>query len=545
MKIISKNDFQSIQEEKLRLEVMERERLEKALTSSDPEQVVKAYKYIKEVGEREDSKMKSYIFPPDRLFYNSLGYKYRPESLSFELLRSMASTPVIRSIINTRIDQIASFCEWSTDMQRQGWTIRKKQSLFVKPEEKDELTSEDEKKIEQIATFIQDGGIFESRFQSEDFETFLRKIARDSLEVDQMCFEIPRFRNGLPQEMVAVDGATFRLAESIDNEANPLRAPEINGFLPSYVQVYMGKVVNEYYPWELCFGIRNPTTSVTMNGYGTSELETLVKIVTWLLYGFQYNGNYFTQGSSPKGFLSIKGNLDQSKILEFREQWRNTLAGTQNSHRIPVLEGGADVQWIQLAQSNKDMEFNQWLEFLIIVTCSVYRIDPTECGYNLEKGRSTFGQDGQKERLKHSQSKGLTPLLRFIEKKINKFVVSSIDDRFEFLFTGIEIEDEATAIDMDVKKINSGVISLQDAFRKYSGREFDPDNDIILNPAFLQYKQMQMMGGEQSNMAVDEMNEEDPFEGYNENAVGGELENEEDPFTKGLTDYINKEFTRK
>ena len=86
-----------------------------------------------------------------------------------------------------------------------------------------------------------------------------------------------------------------------------------------------------------------------------------------------------------------------------------------NSHKIPVFSG-IDLEWIDLQSNNKDMEFQQWMEFLIIMLCSVFTIDPSELGYQFQKQAQIFGQQGQKERIQHSKKKGLKPLLLFFEK---------------------------------------------------------------------------------------------------------------------------------
>lgn len=59
------------------------------------------------------------------------------------------------------------------------------------------------------------------------------------------------------------------------------------------------------------------------------------------------------------------------------------MKGVQNSHRVPVING-IDLEWIDLQKNNRDMEFNEWLKFLIIISCAVYRMDPTELGFNLK-----------------------------------------------------------------------------------------------------------------------------------------------------------------
>ena len=128
--------------------------------------------------------------------------------------------------------------------------------------------------------------------------------------------------------------------------------------------------------------------------------------------------------------------------------WRNTITGTWNSHKVPVVEaGGGKINWVDMQTSNKDMEFHQWLEFFTTLSCCIFRIDPSECGFSFLQKQQIFGQDGQKERLKHSQSKGLTPLLKMIQRVLTKYVVERIDENYEFVFTGVEQEDQIAALD--------------------------------------------------------------------------------------------------
>ena len=111
------------------------------------------------------------------------------------------------------------------------------------------------------------------------------------------------------------------------------------------------------------------------------------------------------------------------------------------------------------------------------MTCSVYRIDPTELGFQFKDQAQIFGQDGQKARLQHSREKGLKPILIFLENVITKYIVSELDEDFEFSFTGIEVEDEEAQVKLDAEKLEKGMVAMQDIFQKYSGRPLDPENE--------------------------------------------------------------------
>lgn len=506
--------------------------LEKSLSSKDLYDIEKAQQYLQSIEKRQDTGMKSFVFSPDHEFYNSLGYKNHPTNVSYNTLRNMARTPVIRAIIKTRLDQIANFSELVEDEQQKGWTIRKKRKLFETEADK-KLTKQDHRIIQDISDFIINGGINANTWGGDNFETFLRKFYKDSLEMDQGTFEIVHNRRGLPVEYMAVDGATMRLAETYDDRDTTARRSNevaINGYFPSYVQVWESQVYNEYYPWEMCFGVRNQSTNIMNNGYGISELEDMIQVVTYLLYSFQYNGNFFRQGSNPKGILNIKNGAASNALNELKQVWRSTIAGVQNAHRLPVVEG-VDLEWINMQQTNKEMEFQMWNDFLMMLACAMYTIDPTEIGFNLQKAATMFGQDGQKQRLEHSQTKGLVPLLKFGQRKMTKYIVERLNPNYEFIFCGIEQEDKVVALEQDVKKAAAGFVSLEDMFKKYSGRDLDTNKDTILNAIYLQLQNMKMMGGQESNDAVDQMT--------------GEQNNNENPFMKGLEDWTEKNIINK
>ena len=73
-----------------------------------------------------------------------------------------------------------------------------------------------------------------------------------------------------------------------------------------------------FFPWELTFGIRNKSSDIFTNGYGVSELEDMVQIVTWLLFGMQYNSNFFSQGSNTKGLKKLCKYLLNIKVICIR-----------------------------------------------------------------------------------------------------------------------------------------------------------------------------------------------------------------------------------
>lgn len=502
-------------------------KLQAALNSNDAGEIMKANLYLGEIN-RQPTKIQSVFFDPNDISGNGRGFKDSKGVLSFSVLRRMGDIHIVKSIVSTRVEQIMNFMDFSEDEQKEGFTIRKKKSLFSTGDEK--LTNEDKKKISKIVDFLEKGGWTDKWDNVDSLQEFVSKIMSDSLTLDQLAFEMVRNRMWELQKFRAVDASLIRFLDSVDpRQREGFEQYRFKGHLPRYCMVWDEMILHNpitkepilYYPWELGFGIRNKTSDVRRNGYGVSELETLVEIITWILWGLTYNGNFFKNGSQPKGFINIKNpNISNSTLQEFRQAWTQTMVGVNQSHRTPVING-IDLEWIDLQKlSNRDMEFNEWTKFLIIMACSVYRIDPSELGFNFKESQQIFGQDGQRERLKHSREKGLKPLLIFLQGVITKYIVSELDENYEFAFTGIEVEDEEAQVKLDSEKLSSGMIAMQDIFKKYNGRDFDPEKDIILNQVYQGMKQAEeqnkMFGASQPGQQPEGVpeDEEDPFAQY-------------------------------
>lgn len=522
-------------------------KIQASLNSNNPEEIMKANLYLGEITPNS-GRIQSVFFDPNDLSGNGKGFKDSKGILSFEVLRRMGNIHIIRSIVNTRIEQIQNFLHFSEDDQKEGFTIRKKTSLFK--EEKKEISSAEKKKIEEIVEFLMNSGFNEKWDNIDDFQTFVRKIAFDSLTLDQLAFEVVRDKGWNIKKYRAVDASLIRFLDSVDSKQRErLEDYRFKGYLPRFCmtwdeQILINPTTKEpilYYPWELGFGIRNKSSDIRKNGYGTSELEILVELITGVLWSIQYNMNNFSIGSTPKGFINVKNaNISDSNLNEFRQAWSQMMTGVRNAKRTPVING-IDLEWIDLDKSNREMEYQEWAQFLVIMVCSVYRIDPSELGFSFKNQAQLFGQDGQKARLQHSREKGLKPILIFLENIITKYIVSEIDEDYEFVFTGIEVEDEETQVNLDKTKLESGMVSMQDIFKKYSGREFDPENDIILNQVYQQVQmskqQQEMFGssvpGEMNEEGVPQDESENPFDKY---------KSIDNPIMTAAFDYIGKNF---
>lgn len=545
-----------------KLEIKRMSIIEKAAKSDNPEDIIAASNAVSKIQKANFTPAKAFFIDP--LDFNAnLGYKDKAYSLTYTTLKRMAGTPIINAIIKTRKNQIADFAEPQADRYSTGFVIRKKAKNGVDSR----MDNKDKKVANAISDFILNCGS-ETSWVNDDFDTFIRKIVDDSLTYDQMTFECIRNRRGKLERFIAVDASTFRIADTAFqedykntffnnrgasnwNSQGDLIRKEVNGYLPQYVQIYQNAVVNDFYPWELCFAVRNPSTSIYSNGYGVSELEELINVITSMLWGDEYNRRFFSQGSAPKGLLRVKGGMSESALQQFKQQWQAMINGVVNSWKTPVVE--ADVDWIDLQKNNRDMEYSSWMEYLIKLACAIYSIDPSEIGWDISRsgGNSGLFEKSEAERIQNSKDKGLYPMLKFIQRKINKYIVEQINPEFEFVFMGMNGMTIEQELEMDIKKLNS-FQTLNETREKWDLPAIKETGDIIENSVYWQaesakqqreqqeqQQQMQMqMGGGYGDEGEggqgwggygddEEGGEEDynPFDEYAEG--GGEEEGEE------------------
>lgn len=478
--------------------------IEKGLSSpSSPQDVIFATKLLKE----RDREVKSFLLDPLNTS-NAGGYRSRAYlDVSYGTLRSMAKqTGLVSSIITTRKEQVASYSGYSTEPIKPGWRIEKAiDDYFGDAEEyakAKELDFKEKEEVKELISFIENCGKKKRIYHGDDFDSFLRKFVDDSLTLDQACFEIVPSQFCKPYEFFMIDGATVRFASpELEEESDKIR-----GYYPYAVQLYQNSIYTSYYPWELCIGIRNPVTNIIYNGYGVSELELLVKIVTYILYSESYTGKFFSQGSNPKGVFIAKSNLSEDKLQEFRQTWTAQVNGLTGAHKIPII--GGELEWIDMQKTNTDMEFSNWLEYLSRLTCAIFKIDPSELGYNFSGENNVNYDSSVQEKLIYSKEKGLVPLLRFIEKQINKYIVTPYSNgKYRFKFTGIDNSDSLIE-NLDLQKVEKGVMSFGEYRAKHNLPTQIEEDDFLLNSNWIQFKQMQQGGQEQGQNFIQGMNDE-------------------------------------
>lgn len=449
-------------------------------------------------------------------------YKERTGVIDFDTLRKIArKNPIVAAIINTRVNQVASFAKQANIVERiQDKTIGFK--IMHKYKVQNKMSKAEKKLALQIEDMIAKCGYThrlnkQTGEKRDTFIQFLKKITRDRLIFDQVAFEKITNRKKEPAEFYAVDAATIRHATDKDKK---------NGI--HYVQVVQGMVVNEYNYDEMGLCIANPRTDIDSNGYGFSEIEQLFSIVTAQLNADQYNAKFFSQGLGIPGILNLvtkDGKIPKDVMDALRNEFYAQAAGVQNAWRTPITNADK-IEWVGIKPNNREMEYKSWTEYLIKICCAVFLIAPEEINFYFNGSggsNAALFEGNQDSKIKYSRDKGLKSLLDNIADYITEHIVEPYDEDFCLQFVGIDTKDEKDLVDNRIKE-GEGYKTMNEV-RAEAGLPLLSEEDggnIIFNPQYLNWLQQKAMasqfGGEDESEGDNEGDDEensDSEEEYN------------------------------
>jgi hypothetical protein len=426
----------------------------------DSMQLLKAMQDDKQK-KNEEAEVRSAIIDPYNYGSMSLGTRARPAIIPYQTLRRMANVPAIAAILLTRQNQASRFTRRPRYDGDMGFAIKLK-------DKRKKMSDAAQKRAMEIEDFFLKTGGIRNLKRKDNFNTFLRKITRDTLVLDALVWENVSNLKGNLAEIWAVDAASIELvAQSPVSEMfelpvyvpNTKHGHKIAGDI-AYIQRINGQVVAEYAEEDLAYAIRNPRTDLEVADFGMSELEMLVEIVTGIMNGVRYNTSYFNHSSLPQGILSLVGKYNDKTLEGFRRHWKQLTSGASGKWATPVMamEEGQGIDFVNFKNSNRDMEFNEFLEFLFNVACAVYQIDPNEVGFKSWTSSTSMSQsDNTEAKMEGSKDKGFVPLMHFFSDTFNSEIVDRIDEEFEFSWVGVDEEDEDQRNERDNTLVAAGI----------------------------------------------------------------------------------------
>lgn len=369
----------------------------------------------------------------------NLDFWERQGLLNFDSIRMMvAQTPILNSVIMTRTRQVQRFSRVAeNDSSFPGFEIRHR-------DRKHKITESEQKTIDELARFMTHcGWEFNARRRKElrrdSFSQFMGKAVRDSLTMDSLAIET-EWKNNKAQGLdgfYCIDGGSIRLCTESGYRGNE----EIIA-----VQVVNGQVHTAYTWNDIIYEPRNPRSDVSACGYGLSETELLIRVVTGFLNALTYNLKGFDTNAIPKGILHLSGNYTPADLEAFRRYWASMVKGVNNQWALPVLvskDQESKATFEKLGCDFDEMMFAKFITFLTSIICSIFGMSPSEISFDSFTAGNTSALNGTDtaEKLAASKDSGLRPLLSYFENLFTDYVISDFSDDYVFRFTGLDPED--------------------------------------------------------------------------------------------------------
>lgn len=425
-------------------------------------------------------------------------YIERPGMLDFRALRGLVDqTPVLAAVMLTRIRQVQSFCRRQESGHGAGFVVRHADVSH-------RLSDSERETIDLMNRFfVNCGWEFNPRRRKrlgrDSLRQFMAKSVRDSLSMDSAPIETEFKKNrslGI-DGFYAVDGATIRLCTEEGYKGDD----EIFA-----LQVVQGQIRTAYDFNSLIYEPRNPRADVLTAGYGLSETELLIKVVTGFLNAMTLNIRGFSDNSIPKGVLHLSGNYGESDLNAFKRYWNAMVKGVNNSWAVPVLVSKDSESKASFENFNvefNEMYFSKWMTFLTSIICAVYGIAPDEINFeSFSASKSSLSGSDTSERLADSKDKGLRPLLSYYESLFSDYILAEFGDSYVFRWTGLDDDDQDKR--HELKKMTMSVNEIR------AEQGYEPVNaewgEAPLNPSLVgawqnslqqkQQEQEQQQGGD-------------------------------------------------
>lgn len=476
---------------------------------------------------------------------NNISYNnvvYQRDKIPDRILKIVERrNPVVAAGITLRIQQALEYSNISHDKDVPGWE-------FVPRDEKQQMTPKMEKQKLFLEYFIEKGHSsgytsFDGVDEPSPFRERITQYVRDRILIDKVCWEIERDLQGRAIALWTLDGATVfpvlpggfwgscsmitagmgggytELAEKI-RQARLTNVPPVEKI--AFVQELLygmsgGGIAAAFSNKDMIYDISNDLNDVRYYKQGFSVIEKANIAITAFINSLSFNSNGLSRGAIPKVALAMGADsgYTEEQLEDLQDEWMANFEGVDSQWNIPILNGDAKV--LQLLPNNRDMEYQQYLEFTGALTFACMGIDPTECGLRFNQATQIMSENSDGKQ-KFSKNRGLAEILTSYAYTVNKFIELSGYDfasNWNFRFNGLSFEDKGFEADLRKKAIETDTTINESRIKR--GEKPVKYGDIICNPQFIQYV-MQKEQQEQQSDSSDNQNDFSDEEGNDDDS---------------------------
>lgn len=272
----------------------------------------------------------------------------------------------------------------------------------------------------------------------DTFFSLVQKTVEDILVLDGAPWEKVRYPDGSIAELYPVAGEFIAVNSRWDGSDEDQTR---------YLYVPDGTVRAEFRNADMVYFMQNPRTNSVV---GLPPLEVLKSTVDAELKAMEYNRRMVV-GQPPEGALNIGETATPTDVVAAKAEWESNILGQS---AFAVIGGYKAPSFIKFRDTNQEMQFREWQDYLVRQIAVVFALSPMDLGITFDVNRSTAEAQGD-----NTEDRGLKPLLQLIQERITQEVVwdESFGGRannLAFRFTALNLkESQARA---NINKIAMG-----------------------------------------------------------------------------------------
>ena len=306
----------------------------------------------------------------------------------------------------------------------------------------------------------------------ESFRSWVEPIVEDILVLDAGSIEKERTLGGGIAFLHAVDGAKVKVSSLWDGDPDETRYWWVPA--PTYEVPFRNQ--------DLVYIMANPRTYSVV---GLSPLETLKMTVDAELNGSSYNTRQVTN-AAPDGMLDLGEGARPEQVEGFKSYWTYEVAGRG---AMAFLGGTKGAKFIPFRGSNREMQYREWLDYLVRKICAVYLISPQDIGlsFNINRSEGEIQQE-------LTQDQGLRPLLALVQDYFTREIVwddsyGGTANNLAFRFTRLNIKESMSKANINKLALAGMPYKTVNEARQDEGRpplgdindESNPNNKLMAN----------------------------------------------------------------
>ena len=386
-----------------------------------------------------------------------------PRDANVLQLRLLAKNPYMFSVIKTIQDEVAAV----------PWDITLREEYAKDGKDYDDIARNGIKNF-----FNNPNG------NDESFERLIRVWVRDICELDSGIGVKVFDKTGKFKQLFARDGGTFlkntdiygylgdraefvapvtqyhltegvpkNLAQEMADAKTPADIDKLheNVRSPQYDSLYRNQAAYFQYGWTagarpVPFGKReimwlelNPRSDSI---YGRSPIEVLYDTILTLVYGGEYNLDFYLNNNLPSGLLTMKGaSVEQANAIRTQMQQQfmadDEYGNFKKKHfKVPVT--GYEVAFTQMQMSSKDMEVIAQQQWFTKIAWACFGVTPEEMGFTEDSNKAVAENQSQV-----AKRRAIKPFLSAIAYSINTQLMPEFEHpEFEFKFVEPDIDDD-------------------------------------------------------------------------------------------------------